>query len=331
MAGDLAQDFLFQRIREMTPQHVSLVDAISELRSVSSDSAYRRIRGETQLVLEEARLLCNHFQLSLDQLLQVNNNSTLFQNTTVDTKNYSFDKYLGDLLAQLKYIESFIRKEIIFLTKDLHIFTNVLSAPFFAFKYFFWHKSIIQDPAYATKGFTPDCLTPEISALAEEMSKTYNRIPSTEIWNISVANSIVLQIEYYKEAGFFSSAADIRTVYDSVEETLNHLKEEAEFGTKFYPGENPSVRKQNFKFFYNRIVLGDNAVLIITDHIKTVYLNYDVLDYLVTKDEKFCNEIHLKMQNLMRRSALISETGEKQRNSFFNTLLSKIEERKRHL
>jgi len=331
MAGDLAQDFLFQRIREMIRQHVSLVDAISGLLSVSSDSAYRRIRGETPLVLEEARLLCNHFHLSLDQLLQVNNNSTLFQNTTVDAKNYSFDKYLGDLLAQLKYIESFIRKEIIFLTKDLHIFTNVLSPPFFAFKYFFWHKSIIQDPAYATKGFSLDCLTPEISALAEDMSKTYNRIPSTEIWNIEVANSIILQIEYYKEAGFFSSAADIRTIYESVEETLNHLKEEAESGTKFYPGENPSVKKQNFKFFYNRIVLGDNAVLIITDHIKTVYLNYDVLDYLVTRDEKFCNETHVKMQNLMRRSALISETGEKQRNSFFNILVSKIQERKRHL
>ncbi len=46
MAGDSAQDFLFQRIREMIPQHVSLVDAISELLSVSSDSAYRRIRGK---------------------------------------------------------------------------------------------------------------------------------------------------------------------------------------------------------------------------------------------------------------------------------------------
>jgi hypothetical protein len=331
MAGDLAQDFLFQRIREMIPQHISLVDAVSEVLNLSSDSAYRRIRGETLLVLEEARQLCVHFHLSLDQMLHVSNNSTLFQNTTVDAKNYSFDKFLRDLYTQLKHIEGFIEKEIIFLTKDLHIFTNVLSPPFFAFKYFFWHKSIIQDPEYATKAFNPDCLTAEISSLAEEMSKTYNRIPSTEIWNIEVVNSIIFQVEYYKEAGFFSSASDIKTLYDSVEQTLDHLKEEAELATKFYPGENPAVRKKNFRFFYNRIVLGDNAILIITDHIKTVYLNYDVLDYLVTRDEKFCNETHAKMLNLMRRSAMISETGEKQRNSFFNILISKVQERKRHL
>jgi len=331
MAGDLAQDFLFQRIREMIPQHVSLVDAISELLNVSSDSAYRRIRGETPLILEEARHLCSHFHLSLDQLLHVRNNSTLFQTTTIDAKNYSFDTYLKDLLNQLKYIEGFIQKEIIFLTKDLHIFTNVLSQPFFAFKYFFWNKSILQHPDFVTKAFSLDCLTPEINALAEEMSKTYNRIPSTEIWNVEAVNSIIFQVEYYKEAGFFSSASDIKTIYDSVEETLYHLKDEAELGVKYYPGENPSVKKQNFRFYYNRVVLGDNAILVITDHIKTVYLNYDVLDYMITRDEKFCNETHAKMQNLMRRSTMISEHSEKQRNLFFNIQVSRIQERKKNL
>ena len=54
MATITAQDFLFQRIKEMLPQDVSLVDAVSDLLHVSGDSAYRRIRGETPLVLEEA-------------------------------------------------------------------------------------------------------------------------------------------------------------------------------------------------------------------------------------------------------------------------------------
>lgn len=330
MAGDLAQDFLFQRIREMIPQHVSLVDAIAELLSISSDSAYRRIRGETPLILEETRLLCSHFHLSLDQLLDVRNNSTLFQTTRVDINHYSFDSYLKDLLSQLKYIEGFIQKEIIFLTKDLHIFINVISQPFFAFRYFFWNKSIMPRPEFATKGFDLNCLTPEITALAMEMAKTYNRIPSSEIWNIEAVNSIILQVEYYKEAGYFSSGADITTVYDSVEETLFHLKEEVECGTKFYPGESPVLKKPNYRFYYNRVILGDNSIVVVTDHAKTVYLNYDVLNYMVTRDERFCNETYEKMQNLIRRSTQISEYSEKQRNFFFNILISKIQERKKH-
>jgi hypothetical protein len=331
MAGDLAQDFLFQRIREMIPQHVSLVDSVSEILNVSSDSAYRRIRGETLLVLEEARQLCAHFHLSLDQMLNVKSNSTLFQTSYINNTQYTFENYLNDLYQQLKHIESFIKKEIIFLTKDLHIFSNMLSEPFFAFRHFFWNKSIVSNPEYSTRTFSLDCLTAETKALAKEMAMTYSRIPSAEIWNTEAINSVILQVEYYKELGVFSSAADIRIVYDSVEETLYHLKEQAEFGVKFYPGENPSAKKQNLRFFYNRIVLGDNTILVTTDHIRTVFLNYNVLNFMVTRDERFCANVFNDMEKMIRRSTQISDTGEKQRNNFFNILVSKIQERKRHI
>ena len=63
----------------MLPTHITMVDAVSDILHVSSDSAYRRIRGETPLVLGEVRQLCNHFNLSLDQLLNVKTGSVLFQ------------------------------------------------------------------------------------------------------------------------------------------------------------------------------------------------------------------------------------------------------------
>jgi hypothetical protein len=331
MAGELAQDFLFQRIREMIPQHISLVDAVSDILHVSNDSAYRRIRGETPLVLEEAYLLCTHFHLSIDQLLNVKNNSTLFLTNYINSSQYTFENYLKDLYQQVKQIEGFMHREIFFLTKDLHIFYNMLSEPFFAFRYFFWNKSIVSNKEYATKGFELNCLSPEVKALADEMAAIYSRIPSVEIWNTEAVNSIILQIEYYKESGIFSSSADILAIYDSVEETLNHLKEQAELGVKFRIGENPSMKKQNLRFFYNRVILGDNTILVITDHTKTVYLNYNVLNYMITRDEHFCNNTHNEIEMLMRRSTLISDTGEKQRNIFFNILISKIRERKKHL
>ena len=51
------QEYLFQRIREKLPAEVSLADAVSELLYISNDSAYRRIRGETPLVLEDKATL----------------------------------------------------------------------------------------------------------------------------------------------------------------------------------------------------------------------------------------------------------------------------------
>lgn len=331
MTISTAQDFLFQRIKEMMPPHISMVDAISEILHVSSDSAYRRIRGETPLVLDEARQLCNHFHLSLDQLLNVNSKFTLFQAERVNQRELNFENYLTGILDRLRQLNGFMRKEIIYLSKDLPFFHNFSQEPLFAFHYFFWMKSIIRHPEFEDREFTMDCLDPEIKQLGAYIIQMYNNIPSTEIWNTECVNSIIFQVEYYREAGFFSSSKDIKGVYDAVEALLYHLKDQAENGTKYFPGDNPDLKKNNFRLFYNRATLGDNTILTVTEGVKTVFINYDVISYMLTRDEKFCNNMYDDLQAMIKRSTLISETSEKQRNIFFGIMLNKINERKKHL
>jgi hypothetical protein len=331
MASYQAQEFLFQRIKELLPHHVSLVDAVAEILHVSADSAYRRIRGETPLVLDEAKELSEHFHLSLDQLLNITTGFTLFQSERLHHKTHTFENYLKGILRQLQQVNGFIKKEIIYLSKDIPLFHNFLLPPLAAFRYFFWMKSILRHPDFETKGFQMDCFPDEMKKIAGDMVSLYNSIPSIEIWNTECVNSLIFQVEYYKDAGYFSAASDIKTVYDAAEEILWHLKTEAEHGCKFLPGENPQTKKGNFKFFYNRITLGDNTIMATTDNIQTVFLNYDVMNYMVTRDIKFCICTYSELQSLMKRSTQISSTSEKQRNIFFGILTAKIQDRKKNL
>jgi hypothetical protein len=331
MASSQSQEFLFQHIKELLPSHVSLVDAIAETLHISADSAYRRIRGETPVVLDEVKELCQHYKISLDQLLEVQTGSALFQNVRVNTDNYQYEQYLKDLIRQLQYIGGFIHKEFIYRTKDIPIFHNFYYKPLIAFRYFFWMKTIIQHPDFIDKDFELDCVSPEIEKLSQDLILEYNKIPSVEIWNTECINAAITQIEFYKDSGHFASAADIKTVYDSLEETFIHLKNEVEYGCKFMPGENPETQKTNFKFFYNRSVLGDNAIMVVTDRVKTAFLNYDGLNYILTRDESFCDPFYGDLQSQMKKATVISQTSEKQRNIFFNIMLNKIQERKHNL
>lgn len=326
-----SQEFLFQRIKELLPPHVSLVDTIANILHVSSDSAYRRIRGETPLVLDEARELCQFFKISLDQVLNVQSGSTLFQNVRINVKNYSYEKYITDIIKQVQFVGSFIHKEIIYQTKDMVLFHNFYFKPLIAFRYFFWMKTVIQHPDFKEKQFEMNCVSLEIENLCRELADAYCKVPSSEIWNTEGINSAISQIEFYKELGLFASSADIRTIYESLEETIVHVKQQVEYGAKFMPGENPETKKQNFRFFYNRVVLGDNTILVVTDRIKTVFINYDILNYMTTKDENFCDPCYDDLQRMMKRSTMISQTSEKQRNIFFGIMLNKISERKKYL
>lgn len=327
MPSDHVQEFLFQRIKELLPTSASLTDVVSEVLHVSSDSAYRRIRNETPLVLEEAKELCDHFHLSLDQVLNIKTNSILFENVRINNQQYSYEKYLSDLLKLVQYINSFQRKEVFWLTKDVPLFHNFYFKPLIAFRYFFWMKAILQHPDFVTKAIDLNGVSPEIERLSRDFTKGYTQIPSTEIWNTECVNSAISQIEFYRDSGLFSSGADIKAVFQALKETILHLKAQVEYGCKFLPGENPQTKKPNFSFFYNRVVLGDNTILVITDNVKTAYLNYDVLNYMMTRDENFCTQCHEDLQNLMRRATVISQTSEKQRNIFFGILLAKIEDR----
>ncbi|HTM92539.1 MAG TPA: helix-turn-helix domain-containing protein [Flavisolibacter sp.] len=318
------QEYLFRRIKAKLPAEASLADVIADLLHVSNDSAYRRIRGETPLVLEEAKILCEAFGLSLDETLNHKENSVSFTAFNLNNEHYSFKSYLKDILQNLKLVASFDQKEIIYLTKDFSIFHNFLHKPLFAFRYFFWMKSILQHPDFVSLKFSMDILANEIEELGQQIIRTYNTIPSTEIWNTECVNSTISQIEYYREAGYFASKDDVVKIYHSLRDTIEHLRLEAASGSKFYPGESPDFQQQNFQFYYNRVVLGDNTILTILNGKKIVYLNYDVLNYMVTQDEKFCNDVHSKLLNLMRRATILSNVSEKQRNIFFNILLKKI-------
>lgn len=326
-----SQEFLFQRIKELLPPHASLVDTVANILHVSNDSAYRRIRGETPLVLDEARELCHHFKLSLDQILNVQGGGTLFQNVRINTKNYSYTKYLTEITRQVEYAGSFIHKEIIYLTKDMALFHNFYYRPLIAFRYFFWMKSIVQHPEFTNKDFEFSCLSEDIEKISLGLAAAYCKIPSVEIWNTECINSAISQIEFYKDSGWFVSSADIKTVYEALIESIEHLKHQVEYGCKFMPGENPETQKSNFRFFYNRIILGDNTVMVVTDKVKTTFINYDVLNYMFTRDENFCDPCYTDMQNMTKRSTLISQTSEKQRNIFFGIMLSKVKDRLKHL
>ncbi len=331
MTNYQSQEFLFQRIKELLGANDSMVDSVAEILHISTDSAYRRIRGETPLVLDEARELCQHFKLSLDTLLSARAGSTLFQSIRIDTRTYSYEQYLKDLLKQMQFVESFGQKEIFYRTKDIPIFHNFYFEPLIAFRYFFWMKTIIQHPDFARMEFTMDCVPQPIIKLSRQLSRLYNKIPSVEIWNTECVNAAILQLEFYKDSGYFSEVSDVKLIYDSLEETLNHLKNEVEVGSKYMPQDGREMKKNNFSFYYNRVLLGDNIIMVSTDNRKTVFLNYDGLNYLTTRDEDFCNSCHEDLKNLLRRSTIISETSEKQRNIFFGIMLNKIVERKKNL
>jgi hypothetical protein len=149
------------------------------------------------------------------------------------------------------------------------------------------------------------------------------------VWNLDCINTTIRQIDYYRESKIFSSDQDIVTVFDCLEKLVDHIEQQVEYGAKFPFGKPDLSQRVKYTVFVNEFVLGDNTLLIEVDNQRMVSLNHNVINYAITTDEKFVNYSWQTMNTLLKKSTLISETGEKDRQLFFDTLRQRIHDKRR--
>ena len=302
-----------------------MVDEVAEILNISNDSAYRRIRGEKPLSFEEINVLCSKYHISMDQLFHLKNDSFLFSGPLANKDNFGFEKYLEHLLNQLNYFNSFENREFYYLSKDLFIFHCFGFHDLSVFKFFFWMKTILQYPFAGREMSILDSIGESIFKIASKISEAYNKIPSVEIWNEESVNATIMQIDYYRQSKIFPSDEYAINVYKSLLAMIDHIEKQVEAGFKFPVDGKPNASSVSYKFYVNEFILGDNCSLAVLNNIKVVYLNHATLNVIMTKDPVFTEYTYQHCQNIMRRSTLMSNAGEKDRTKFFNSMREKVE------
>lgn len=311
------QTRLLDQIRARVPLHSSLADELAELLNISRDSAYRRIRGETVLSLDEAKKIYDRYGVSIDELFSSDSNMALFHHRALTT-GYTWEQWLNSVSRNLDVMEKLevADKEMVFAAKDIPIFHYFRLPELSSFKMFFWLKSLLKDPKYAQKLFTFDAVPRELLALGTRVWRQYAAIPTTEIWSDEAVNDTLKQISFFHECGYFADAKLAPMLCDQLVQLLNTIKEEAAEGRTMDGG--------TFKLYENEILIADNTILARMGAKRAVYINYNALNLLTTLQDSFCAKTETYLDNLVKNSILISATSAKERNKFFMKMNERI-------
>ena len=316
---------LIRMIRDQLPDHVSMVDEIADLLEISNDSAYRRIRGEKPLTLHELHKLAGKFQISLDDLIGNPSNSITFRTSFLEENSYSFLDWLKGVLHFAQETSMVNDAEVIFILNELNIYHIIEVPEVCAFKLFFWKKSNLDFPGHRDLKFSVNHLEDEVLKLSEEISKHYVKINTIEFTTEESLNSILKQVVYYSEAGYFHSKEDALVLCDKLHELVDHQQKQAALGFKFSKGKNQVGEDGNFQLFHNDLILVDNTILAKAGDIRATYLTNNAINLMVSYDREYFDYNYAWGRNLISKSALISGTAEKERNRFFRKLHDKID------
>ena len=331
MTTEELQQQVFQTIKSKIPPHLSAAEEIAGILDISADSAYRRLRGEKTISLDELYKLCVHYHISLDQMLNIQTGAILFNGLYVNEKSFRFDEWLKSVANNMAYFNSFKQQEFFYLCKDFPPFHHFHLREIAAFKYFFFMRTILHLPEFRTTKVRFQDYPDSMFELGRKALQLYQKLSVVEFWNIETINSTIRQIEFYHESDIFESDKDVFIVYEALDKLLAHLEKQADLGYQFQIDDKEMKPLGSFQMYYNEVLIGDNSALIILDGAKLVMLSHSAFNFMTTQDQAFCEHIDGHVKNLMQKSTLISSANEKERNRFFKSQRDKIANRKKAL
>jgi hypothetical protein len=332
MTNNHMQESLFQQIKHRSTAGENTSEVIAKVLGVSYDSAYRRIKGETSIDLDEAQILCKQFGLSLDNLMGLSEGKITFSSNLIDQDNFDFEEYLKGLLRNMQYFNTFPERKLYYECKDIPIFYHFHSRELAAFKYYFWMKFLLQQPAYKTRKFSFDDYSDNLFELGQQALHLYNIMPSVEFWNIESISSMLRQIQFFYDTGCFRNKADVMEIYIQLIAMMEYFEQATEQGKKLpIAGRLPETEGGSFEVFHNEVILGNNMIVVKIGASQLTFLNHSIFNYAFTPDVAFGAYIFRFTENLMKSSTRLSTQNEFDRNTFFSTLRKSIKKQMEQL
>ena len=313
----------FEKLKQSVPSNMSLVNDIADLLEISTDGAYRRMRGESILSMDEMIKLCRHYKVSPD-LLASDDSAASFQFQKMIRDEKGFEEYLKNILNDLKKINASNPKQIIYAAGDMPLFVQFLSPEYSAFKMFFWQKAVLSLSSMEGKKFSASEIKPEMIEMCKKILDTYIQIPSTEIWHQDTIASNLNLIEFSWESGMFASKEDALLICKKLLEMLSLVEKQAEKSSKFREEGRWAENEGNFTMYQSEFVLMNNHIFVTAGNAKSLYLTHNTFNSISTTNSVFCSETEEWLKNLIRKSTQISGVGEKHRHKFFRISQEKM-------
>ncbi|MEX2595792.1 MAG: helix-turn-helix transcriptional regulator [Salibacteraceae bacterium] len=332
MAQEDIQVRFFQYLKEKLAPGLTLVDELAELLCVSNDSAYRRIRGETSLSMNELSKLSKHFGVSIDKMIGSDSSTVSFNFQPLNESSFNFMDYLRSIRQQMTFIHEADEKEVVYMANEIPLFHLMHAPELAAFKLFFWQKTILDFSSFTNKKFKLGQKNVDVNEVSRNIRDLYCRIPSVEIYHAETIDTTLKQIEYYYVTGYFEDRSEAMILLERLKKLVDHIKAQCEVGFKFKPTEDgnppqhvPYVKEGNYVVYHNEVLHTDNTILVRMGDRYLSFLTSNGISSLSTTSEWFYESTSNALSILKRRSTLISGTSEKERNSVFLNYHDKID------
>ena len=310
-------DKIIQYLKTITKlKSIKLAEKIAEILEISFDSAYRRATNKVEFTVSELEKIALYFKFSIDEVLFLSaKNNVLFATPETVNNTKSFLNFLQETNRMVFDYINIPNTTLFYSAKDLPFYYTIGQNLLSKLKFYIWMYSTNPDFHLKKIKFADFYLTPEITIESAKISFMNDAIDTVEIWNTSTIDSVLYAIEYLHKVRLITDQ-EIDDVINELQELLALIKLYATAG-----------RKQNdkkFALYYNKLFVMNNSIYLKSGENNTGIIQYNLIEYLNTKNYKICSQLSDYFDNQIHLSQNLTKSNETDRNIFFELLHQKI-------
>ena len=312
------QSRLFEEIKKNITAQYALVDIVSEVLNTSSDSAYRRIRGDKLLSIEETYMLCKHFKISFDSLIvdkNIHQFDYVYNSVDLSVRD-AYINYILKLLSRIEKLKTSVNSNIFMSSIDAPFFYFIYYKELTFFKLFTWNRSV-----YNYEGSFDEFInkidTPVLVDCFHKITKDFESIPSVDIWSENTIDTTLRTLNYYTDIDSFPNQDLPLLICEQLLGLLNKLQKWTENG---YKGDS----NVPFQFYFSEMDFENTCALMKCSDSSICLAKLHSVNSLNISDKDFCTDVEQWFNKLTKRSTSLC-SSEKERIKFFNSQRKKVQ------
>ncbi len=297
-------------IKQRIPQGVTLIDFFTEILPMKKEAAYRRLRGEIPLSLQEVRQIASFLHFSLDKLLGLK-----------DTESYPFtiarmnEQNLTSAYCRIVEVNINAMKNMLLDPKSKiyrainvlptsHMYKYPLICKFRFFKWVYQCRNAV-NPLRLSEIVIP----PQVRYYEEVCGETAQQLTTYCVSIKELFAPIVNDIYYFAEMGLVTQE-EIALLKEEICLLLDDLEGDISAGRTKYG--------VPFYFYLANTYFDSNYLYVEGNDYKASAINVFGMNYLSSKEEEICNDTKVWIESLLKYSTLISVSGAIEKTCFFN-------------
>lgn len=301
---------LINAIREKTPEKENAANLLMKILPLGKEAVYRRLSGKIPFTFQEAVSICRKLNISIDLLMGIERDSVYSFHINAIFEENSLRQFYK-MMSEIVDTVDFIRDDPDTISYRIH--NSVPSE--FLFKYELLSRVSLYTFYYqAFPESTPQKLSEieipeEIINIMRESSELIQKVKSVVIIDKYSFPLFVDTLTYYYELGMISDD-EISEIKGYLLQILDEMERIAITGkTEF---------DKKVDVYISHIPFDSSYTYIHSTNFEATSVRIYNINYLSSVSKEINHGQRRWIESLMRFSTLISESGELQRNQYFN-------------